>query len=715
MRSEVVPRVTLENMRESLADSFGIAALSLSPVLVPRSERERLRLLSRHLPPIHCAGFECSLTRTRGRVDLQQRITRRDSELDRMAAYLLASGLCAQTGWRRIRDFMLAWSKGEFAQHIVECWLEYEPAQGGTAPSVFISFNRRSGRRDSAGALRRALALLSPPAGVQRLSDAAQEIGDRLPNGAAIYDIGLMARQPAVLRVNVGGFADTPPEIVLAALGWERRERTRIGEFARAVMRYARHVKLALDWYGKLLPRVGLEIVPGDGPELALSAAEHARWRGLLAWLLARKVCDARRAAALIDWPGQDEPPDCRQPWPESLVVESMARGASAFSVIGRRLSHIKVDFVPHRDATAKAYFGFGRLWRGAPSGMPQRPRVPRLREAIARATENLLALRVATGAWRDFHAICEGCDESLSAYVAAALAGHGGPIGRQAARETWAHLAVCRPVPGWGYTASIPVDADSTLWVLRLAAALGRIDSPEARRGLAVLRKHRESDGGIASYLPENLGVGRRGSMPRQLAGWCRAHAEVTAAAGVLPGFARSTAVWLLAAQEADGRWQCYWWDEDAYATALAAEHLVRWRGVEHRSAVERAARWAVARVKADGSVASAGLSEGSAFAAACCLRILLCARPTDATRDTMARLAAWLLEAQRSEGGWLGAASMRAPLPADRMPGSFGALQGFAWDENGTFTTSTVLDALGRFAASRSRPSARPARAAR
>lgn len=691
-------------MSESLADSFAIASQSLPASLAPRRERDRLLRHARLLAPIHCAGFECRLTGAPGRVDLQQRITPRDCERERLAAYLLASGLCARPAWRRIHDFMLAWGQGELARQVCECWLEYEPAGGGRVrPSVFVSFNRGEDRRDGASALRQALALLAPPAQAQRLADAVQEIGGRLPKGARIYDIGLMARQPAILRVNIGGFAPAQLAAVLASLGWDRRERARIGEFARAAMPYARQCKLAIDWYGKLLRRAGLEIVPGDDPELPATAAARARWRRLLAWLCARNACDAERAAALMDWPGQDEPPGCRTAWPESLVVESLARGPGEFSVMGRRLSHVKVDFRPRQLPVAKAYFGFGRLWRAAPPAERAPVQRAALRAAIARGADFLLAQRAHAAPWKDFQGVQGGSAEWASAYVAAALARNRGSAYMPVARATWTWLAGLRADAGWGFSPLYSADADSTLWALRLAALLGAMRAPCARAALSFMRRHRKRDGGVATFLPETLGASGSAPEAGAVAGWCQAHAEVTAAAGALPGFGNSSAAWLLRAQQRDGRWQAYWYDEDAFATALAAEHLASRGGLAARRALARAARWAASRVAPDGSVAAGGVDGGSAFAAACCLRILLAVPDHDEARRAMTgRLVAWLVAAQRSDGSWPGSVPLRVPLPGDIRPAGLGARTAFSWDERGFFTAATALDALGRAAAS-------------
>lgn len=685
-------------MPESLADSLAIAARGLPRELVSRGEQLRLLRRARGLAPVHCAGFEIRLAGAPGGVDLQQRITPRDAEPERFAAFLAASGRCEQAGWRRIRDFLLAWSDGELAGTVTECWLEYEPA-AGLSPCVFVSFARRGGRRECMPALRRSLEILAGREEALRLAAAAWEVARRLPLGATIYDVGLMARRASALRINIGGFAPAGAAAVLAALGWDRAEQVRIGAFARAAAPFARHCKLALDWHGGLLPRAGLEIVPGGDPELAETAATRARWRGLLAWLCSKKACDADRAAALLCWPGEDEPPGCPLPWPESLVVESLARGAGEFSVMGRRLSHVKVDFVPRRPPAAKAYFGFGRLWRRAPAVAEAATSLhAAVRAAAARGAAFLRSEQPRDAPWKDFSGVQGGSEEWVGAYVAAALARNRGNESLRAARATWNWLARLRNAPGWGFGPLFSADADSTLWALRLASLLGRMRAPRARGGLAFLRRHRLRDGGVGTFLPATLGHAGQARGRRAVAGWCRAHAEVTAAAGALPGFGDRSAAWLLRAQRRDGRWQAYWYDEDAFATALAVEHLAGRRGEASLRARTRAARWAAARVARDGAVSGAG--RASAFAAACCLRILLAAPPTGDMRAATRRICAWLLAAQGADGSWSGSAPLRVPLPGDPRPSASGARMGFSRDERGFFTTATAIDALGRFA---------------
>jgi hypothetical protein len=690
-------------MRESLAESLRIAARSLPEPFLSPAERARLLRLAQRLAPIHCAGFEIRLTGARGRVDLQQRIRPGHDEPQRVAAHLRATGLLAAPGWRRIDAFLRAWSQRTLSSEITECWFEYEPtAAGSSAPSVFLSLKRRRAAPIRAQAIRRALTLLAPPAAARRLAQAILKIADRLPDGAQIFDFGLMTRQPAVLRINVGGAPAAGLGRVLAALDWDSAMQQRVAAFALAIEPFACHLKLAFDWYGKLGSRIGLEIYPGGDPERPHSAATSARWARLLDRLEAQGCCAARRATPLLDWPGQDEPPSCELPWPGSLAVESLVHGPREFSVIGRRLSHVKVDFSNCQSPAPKAYFGFGPVWRRVTNRGFGRAVASRTKQAMAAAAAFLLDQRTAGAAWRDFPDILDGSDEWVSAYVASALAHHGGPRGRHAARDTWAWLATRGAGAGWRYNAQFVVDADSTLWALRLAEPLAQLNAPRARAALALLRAHRGRDGGLATFLPENLGAARAARLPPGVAGWCQPHAEVTAAGGVLPGLTRSSARWLLRAQQTDGRWESYWFDDDAFATALAVEQLAGLPGPTRRSALSRAATWAVGRVEADGAVAAAGPGIGSAFAAASCLRILLTGTRTDATGEAIRRLTHRLLESQRADGGWLGTAPLRVPFRGERRPATTGLRAGSATDAYALFTTATVLEALGRLAAS-------------
>jgi len=709
--SERVPRSPLDprsSLAETLADSLRIAACTLPRTLVPPHEVKHLISFAHRLPPVHAAGFECQLNGTRGRVDLQQRVRPQDAEPLRFAAHLLSAGLCTLGGWRRIRDFMLAWDSraGDLKPLVVECWLEYESVSRPTPPSIFLSFSRTANLLARNKALRRALRLLVPPREAIRLERAALAVSDKLPAGAAIHDIGLMARRPAVIRINVGVERVELLDAVLQSLSRDSAERERVAEIVREFVPFAESIKLAFDCRRGLQPGVGLEIFPGADLERPLTTLEQARWRKLLDVAVARGWCGAPHRAALLQWPGHAEPPAVALAWPDSLIAESLLHSPSAFSVIGRRLSHVKIQVTPGGEPQLKAYFGYLRLRHGAPSSNIARTgRAKSVAAAIERGVSFLLAARRESMYWWDFPDIEGGSDAWLTAYVAGLLSQSRIRGGKSAAKAAWNWLAARGVRGGWAYNDRLPIDADSILWVIRLAGALGHLRTPIAQTGMRQLRLHRQRDGGVATYLPSQFGAQSARGLPRSHAGWCQAHAEVTAAAGSVPGFGASSASWLRRTQQTDGSWSSYWYGDDAFATALAAEHLTQHSRVALRVPIERAVAWAAGRVGPDGTVAATGISGDSAFAAASCLRLLLLERRRKRRQALAERVIRRLFATQMVDGSWPGSTPMLLPPPSTVHPLAISSRDGFSWDRQGIFTTATVLDALSRLASPRGR----------
>jgi hypothetical protein len=197
---------------------------------------------------------------------------------------------------------------------------------------------------------------------------------------------------------------------------------------------------------------------------------------------------------------------------------------------------------------------------------------------------------------------------------------------------------------------------------------------------------------------------------MDRSFRGWCGPQPCVTAAVAAIPGFGPSVRDYLLGTQQDDGSWKSYWWCEDEYATALAAEALARSGRSEDETRVERAARWAEHRVET-GFVATDDHPNGSPFATAWCLRTLLLVPELPGARDAAVRAAIWLRRQQREDGSWQPSARLRVPLPDDEHPDTYtgwisgGLIQGsIVFDSRGLFTTATVLRALHEMTSSES-----------
>jgi hypothetical protein len=316
---------------------------------------------------------------------------------------------------------------------------------------------------------------------------------------------------------------------------------------------------------------------------------------------------------------------------------------------------------------------------------------------------------RTQTGWWRDFAgtlgatpdwgAAFGWSDEWLTAFVGAGLAAVPDQRARLAACHAWSLLNHRRqPSEGWGYSPPAPVDADSTTWGLRLAAAVGAKAAERARQARRVLERHFLPDGGVTTYREQTCSRFTVQSLTPDhgsFAGWCRtAHPCVTAAVAGLPD--ERALHFLRRVQRADGSWTAYWWGDDEYTTGLAAEALARTGLPADQERVRRAIRWSSERIGPSGAVYSRALGAESAFATAWCVRILALADDLPAVQGVLERGVASLLGRQRADGAWPSSAYLLAPRPDVFDPRQDGQPFLACLDDASVFTTATVLSAL-------------------
>lgn len=323
---------------------------------------------------------------------------------------------------------------------------------------------------------------------------------------------------------------------------------------------------------------------------------------------------------------------------------------------------------------------------------------------SLQQALNFLLDARNPVGWWQDFQLAPGFSDEWVTAHVGATLALSPEGSAMEAARHAWDILASRnRPSAAWGYNALPPGDADSTAWGIMLAEAVGNADSPRAARARDALLLHHRNDGGIATYA-EDGPIRRFINAPpdRSFAGWCASQPCVTAAVARLPDMLPLVQAYIQGTQRPGGGWFAYWWCDHEYATALAAESLFA-GGQEHdQRRVQWAVHWARRRLTQGDRAGNSDFPDGSPFATAWCLRVLLL-DPQAWEDGTVARLTAWLVGAQLSDGSWPSSARLRVPLPEDTNPDAFtgwvygGRIEGaVVLDQRRVFTTVTVLAAL-------------------
>jgi hypothetical protein len=257
-------------------------------------------------------------------------------------------------------------------------------------------------------------------------------------------------------------------------------------------------------------------------------------------------------------------------------------------------------------------------------------------------ARQFLLAAQAPDGSWKDFLLPAGNSNVWVTAFVGEVLA----DAEQDAARRAWRFLEqTAKDGGGWSYNASVPGDADSTLWALRLAAKLGVLDTEPAREALAFLDRHLREDGGVTTYAsaaPIRAYIGLPPIVP--FTGWTSSHVCVTAAAANLDAYRERLRPYLDGHRRDDGSWPAYWWFDDEYATAEAVAAL---------GAGERSVQWAVSRID----------TATNPFALAHGLRIA--ARGGEASHDAALRGAAKLVAMQKPDGAWPTSARLRVPRP--------------------------------------------------
>jgi hypothetical protein len=228
----------------------------------------------------------------------------------------------------------------------------------------------------------------------------------------------------------------------------------------------------------------------------------------------------------------------------------------------------------------------------------------------------------------------------------------------------------------------------------------------------LRCLRRHRHgTNGGIATYaspgpIRRSMGLGEEVSID----GWCQAHTEVTAAAGLafeLAGSPWSTdaeAAWGFVAprQCDDGAWRSYWWADDLYPTAQAVVLAKAGRPTRHRrGTATRAARWAERRQSIDGAWGRDS-NGGIPLPFLTALGVIILASAPGFDDRLVAGVEA-LLRCQEADGGWASGPVLRIPPPHVVEPRK---VAGWREEALGTgvvisdrarlYTTATVLSAL-------------------
>ena len=298
-------------------------------------------------------------------------------------------------------------------------------------------------------------------------------------------------------------------------------------------------------------------------------------------------------------------------------------------------------------------------------------------------------------GLWSEFDTPAGASNEWVTGFVAATIRGTPGaerPVARAVRR------LLARPRSGgWGYSEGLPIDCDSTAWVLHALGPRGARPLILRRALDAVLAHQVEGTGGFATYAARDdvLSLIARAGDEGGSAGWLSPQPCVTAVALTalrLHGEpARSPHVqagldFLLAARR-DDVWRSYWWPGELYATYHALRACM-WSGALGRAAFRRTVA-AVLERRRGAAWADGDDGPGEVFATALGTLIVLCDAENRHARTAAASAAAWLVAQRRGDHGW--PPSARLVIPESDLGSTV-----VRRDERGLFTTAAAVRAL-------------------
>lgn len=238
----------------------------------------------------------------------------------------------------------------------------------------------------------------------------------------------------------------------------------------------------------------------------------------------------------------------------------------------------------------------------------------------------------------------------------------------------------------GWGYNKmTFSTDADSTANIILFLSHFNSQYSNELYGAKEYLLEHQKPSGGFSTYTEFEVNKYIRFSNLNSVIGWSIETPDVSAMAinalSKLPDtgvFIKKGMDYLKKEQRKDGGWNCYWWTQDTYSTALCSNLF-------NSRIADLGKKWLEQNTQKIPFYKALALSA-------------LVNEKTDTPKTNS--LLHSLIDSQNADGSWNSKPILKIPHPSNTAPWSDKS----AWreeivDQNRLFTTATAYSALKNY----------------
>lgn len=302
------------------------------------------------LPDLQNGGLEINLT-CPGRVDLHQGYFYRAEWAAHLITHIEQQPLlCKNDGWHALKAFCQCWldENLHLASMITKLSLEFDNHSNDEyipVPSVFLGFadlkEQDRPSRDILPALEQLLAITVAEKDSVFQIALIRQIVNALPKNAEIGHVGIMlSRTDAPIRVNVHGLEYEQYHDFLCSIGWPGSVRY-ISQLGKSLAWNTKDITICLDVGETVRPRLGFECF------LPIHATKE-QWRPFIDQLMEDGLCGAKSKQLLLDWPGYS-----------SLSSNPAPPSSRYIDLLERKISHIKIDYLPESKLVAKGYLAF--------------------------------------------------------------------------------------------------------------------------------------------------------------------------------------------------------------------------------------------------------------------------------------------------------------------------------------------------------------------